>query len=289
MQERGVEPNAVSYNAAISACEKGRQWEKAVGLINSMHNRGVEPNVISYSAAISACEKGGQWEKAVELLNSMQDRGVEPNVISYSAAISACGKCGQWEKAVELLNSMHNRGLEPDVVSYSAAISACEKGGQWEKAVELLNTMHYRGVKPNEITMPACIEVLEGAGRFAKADEIMVSAQKLGYFGTVRSSDSEIDLRGCSVAVARTLLRLVLLDLKSVSYPSRDIVIITGQGKGSGERGAVLPDQVRSFLIECSGPQITEVPTNPGRFLLVREDILTWAEAGYQTDRAVTK
>eukprot|EP00613_Pedinella_sp_CCMP2098_P072836 CAMPEP_0171924692 /NCGR_PEP_ID=MMETSP0993-20121228/23219_1 /TAXON_ID=483369 /ORGANISM="non described non described, Strain CCMP2098" /LENGTH=79 /DNA_ID=CAMNT_0012563031 /DNA_START=61 /DNA_END=297 /DNA_ORIENTATION=+ len=79
--------------------------------------------------------------------------------------------------------------------------------------------------------MTVCIEVLNRAGCFAKADETMLNARKLGYYSTVWSSDSEIDLHGCSVAVARTILRLVLLDLKAGSCPSRDIVIITGQGK----------------------------------------------------------
>ena len=34
-------------------------------------------DVISYNAAISACEKGGQWEQAVSLLKEMQDKGCD--------------------------------------------------------------------------------------------------------------------------------------------------------------------------------------------------------------------
>ena len=57
-----------------------------------MRQRGLEPDVITYSAAISACEKGSQWERALELLDEMRQRGLEPDVITYSAAISACEK-----------------------------------------------------------------------------------------------------------------------------------------------------------------------------------------------------
>ena len=48
--------------------------------------------MISFSAAISACEKGGQWERALSLLGKMRKAGITSNVISFSAAISACEK-----------------------------------------------------------------------------------------------------------------------------------------------------------------------------------------------------
>jgi len=47
-----------SYSSAISACEKGQQWEQALNLLPEMRRSWLEPNVISYSSAISACEKG---------------------------------------------------------------------------------------------------------------------------------------------------------------------------------------------------------------------------------------
>ena len=52
--------NEVSYNAAISACEKGQQWQRALGLLAAMPAAGVVANVVSYNAAISACESGRQ-------------------------------------------------------------------------------------------------------------------------------------------------------------------------------------------------------------------------------------
>ena len=58
----------ISYNAAISPCEKGGQWQKALALLWEMPEKQLEPVVISYSAAISACEKGEQWQQALALL-----------------------------------------------------------------------------------------------------------------------------------------------------------------------------------------------------------------------------
>ncbi|CAE8660152.1 unnamed protein product, partial [Polarella glacialis] len=55
MLANSVEANVYHYNAAISACEKGRQWQLSLGLLNSMPNMRVIPDKLSFSAAISAC------------------------------------------------------------------------------------------------------------------------------------------------------------------------------------------------------------------------------------------
>ena len=55
----------------------------------------VSIDVISFSAAISVCEKGGRWQRALCLLDDMCKAGVTMDVISFSATISACEKDGQ--------------------------------------------------------------------------------------------------------------------------------------------------------------------------------------------------
>ena len=50
--------DAFTYNALISACEKGKQPERALNVFQAMAEQGVLPNVITYNALISTCEKG---------------------------------------------------------------------------------------------------------------------------------------------------------------------------------------------------------------------------------------
>ena len=102
MRAHGYVPNVITFSAAISACEKGGQWERALSLLTEMRAQGVEPNVISFNAAISACDKGAQWEHALELLKEMQARGLQPGEIAFSAAISACAQREEWNKAHDL-------------------------------------------------------------------------------------------------------------------------------------------------------------------------------------------
>ena len=62
MQQQGVVPEVITYNALISACEKGKQDERAMRIFEAMQQQGVMPEVITYNALISACEKGTQPE-----------------------------------------------------------------------------------------------------------------------------------------------------------------------------------------------------------------------------------
>ena len=78
-----MEADVITYNATISACEKGQQWITAVSLLQEMQQWHMEPDVITYNATISACEKGQQWITAVSLLLEMRQWHMEPNVFTY--------------------------------------------------------------------------------------------------------------------------------------------------------------------------------------------------------------
>ncbi len=51
--------DVISYSSAIVACEKGRKWKHAFGLLVWMQQHTLLSAVISYNSSINACEKGG--------------------------------------------------------------------------------------------------------------------------------------------------------------------------------------------------------------------------------------
>merc|ERR1712048_480113 len=71
-----------------------------------MQKARIQPNVISFSAAISACEKGAQWPWALSLFDGMQKARIQPDVITFNAAIHACGSAGEWQRASELFEKI---------------------------------------------------------------------------------------------------------------------------------------------------------------------------------------
>ncbi|CAK0816365.1 unnamed protein product [Prorocentrum cordatum] len=68
---------------------------------------------LSYSAGISACEKGRHWQRALSLLSEMWEAKLVPNFTSYSAGIPACDRCGQWQQAIWLLKETWTQMLGP--------------------------------------------------------------------------------------------------------------------------------------------------------------------------------
>lgn len=53
---------------------------------------GLKPDIISYNSAITSCEKSGWWKKAMSLLREMPQKRSAPDVVSYNSAIETCGK-----------------------------------------------------------------------------------------------------------------------------------------------------------------------------------------------------
>lgn len=62
-----------------------------------MRDRRVQPDAYSWNTAISACGRAGQWEQALRLLGSMEEEGSEarPDIFSYNIAIDAVAKAGR--------------------------------------------------------------------------------------------------------------------------------------------------------------------------------------------------
>ena len=76
MRTRGRQPDVISLQRGHLGVREGTgSGSVALSLLerDARCARGVEPDVISFNAAISACEKGGQWERALALLDEMHD------------------------------------------------------------------------------------------------------------------------------------------------------------------------------------------------------------------------
>ena len=68
------------YTKSIGSLGRASKVVQALECLKEMRHKGLKPNTITYNAAISACEKGQRWERALDLLGEMR-RGVAPDVI----------------------------------------------------------------------------------------------------------------------------------------------------------------------------------------------------------------
>ena len=83
MVEHQAQKDAITYSAAISACEKGNEWEKALVLFASIHQAKLQIGTTVSSATISACGKGSEWVRAIQLLGTMAQDRIAMNTVAY--------------------------------------------------------------------------------------------------------------------------------------------------------------------------------------------------------------
>lgn len=67
MADIGLERDAITYSALISALSKGRQWSLAIDVFNHMVAEGVECDAVTCCSLITALDKGGQWQLAEQV------------------------------------------------------------------------------------------------------------------------------------------------------------------------------------------------------------------------------
>jgi pentatricopeptide repeat protein len=75
-----------------------------------MTSCGLKPDVITYNALISACDKGLRPEQAQATFNDLVESGLEPDGISYCSLISAFASVGDAESARKVRFTQYSRG-----------------------------------------------------------------------------------------------------------------------------------------------------------------------------------
>ena len=60
MGSRGFQADVITCGVTISACEKGKEWQRFLGLFKEMRSQRLQADVIQSAATMSACEKGRQ-------------------------------------------------------------------------------------------------------------------------------------------------------------------------------------------------------------------------------------
>ena len=195
-------PSVVAINAAITACGRAGQWQRALDLLRRMIP---PPSVTSSEPAASPGREGqghGHGDKQEERIRpvflevpggaqgsdpSAGRQGLSwpaPNVVSFNAAMEACAKAGRWREGMTLLSDLREgwgaaAGVRPDVRSYAAVLACLRAGGQWENALELLEEMEGGGLAlPDVGCYGAVMSALGEAGEWERALRLLRRLQR---------------------------------------------------------------------------------------------------------------
>ncbi|CAJ1384835.1 unnamed protein product [Effrenium voratum] len=135
IRRRGLQPDKISLGSALSSLGSDRSlWERGLHLLRETD---VPLDVVIYNASISACAKGEQWQLSLQLLSELLDGELLPSTVTFGAAISACAAGGCWQLALVLLARLQEERLRSSNVHCSAAVHACTRGHSWPLALAL--------------------------------------------------------------------------------------------------------------------------------------------------------
>ncbi|KAF5187422.1 Pentatricopeptide repeat-containing protein [Thalictrum thalictroides] len=149
MKEKGVPPNARTYNILINGYGRDGQFARCFRILEEMEQLGIKPNEISYENCLY---KNNKLPEAEIFLRDIGDRGIPPNAQIYNMLFVKRPRC------LEMLM----RNLSPNRVIYNTFIRCHAKYGDAQKAFTLHQEMVEKGIHNrmsyNSLIMGHCRE-----------------------------------------------------------------------------------------------------------------------------------
>ncbi|CAK0789551.1 unnamed protein product, partial [Prorocentrum cordatum] len=149
MREEGIILSWTAYRCIMSAY----QWSDpafALTLYDELTERGVRPDRVHFNAALTAYCELGRMDKAMQLLKDGPSLRVEPNAQTYQIVVRACVANDKLEEALALFNEMLEAQISPYRATYHDAVFCCVKLKRYDDAVAMCNVMTPGNRRPNE-------------------------------------------------------------------------------------------------------------------------------------------
>ena len=134
-------------NAAIDALGTLHTWTTTLCTLQAMalQNR-AQPDVLSYNACLDACEKGKKWVVALNLLRLMWCQGPPPQAASVEAVLSVCETCCSWQHSLQVITdlaelSSEAEGRLPRAWTYGAGVEAHYRAARRQSIPRLLEQL----------------------------------------------------------------------------------------------------------------------------------------------------
>jgi len=128
----------ITYNAAITACDRASIWQRAMAFVDGMREVGLTPNLVTFNATASALARAHRWELALDVVEQTRKRRLGPDATTYTTAVSACVRARRWAIALALFPALRGLRKRVDAAAYNAVLGACAVGSRWADALSLL-------------------------------------------------------------------------------------------------------------------------------------------------------
>ena len=227
-----LRPNAVTYNAAISACGNNLQWEKALELLQQMKQEPncILPSKLIYNNVLTAMARASKQQ--IIITRSDQDDDDE----IHKKKNNKKGNSIIWTHAKQLLHEMDEAGIEKDGFTYSAALTCCQD--HWEEALALIDTMQQQKQKQQGVSSNYNIQTRRRRGGVktrtgAATTTISIQPNKMAYTAAITScgkagqAQAALDLfRNITMPITTTTTRVNSSHRSSLLLDNQHQIII---------------------------------------------------------------
>lgn len=130
--QRARPKDLVVYNVMIAGyAHHGYEYE-AIKLFQEMKQTGLQPDAVTFVAILSACRHCGLVEEGEMYFSSMtEDYAITPETDHYACMLDLYGRSNQLEKAVAFFDKMP---IEPDTIILGTFMNACKMNRNLELA-----------------------------------------------------------------------------------------------------------------------------------------------------------
>lgn len=207
MISSGIKPSVVTFNALLTACQRGDRSDAvsiAMGVLKVMRETpGCVPDVITYSTIIDTLGRAGDFEQMRSILEIMKEEKLTPNFVTYTSMISALCNFGQLDEALQLMTEMEELGIKPNVYTFSCLISGARHRREMPRALQIVDMMKQRGVALNNVTYAVLLQLSARTGQRRwvtrvlqemENDERLQQSGKMDVIRKLVENDSLVDM-----------------------------------------------------------------------------------------------
>ncbi|MCO5572027.1 hypothetical protein L7F22_025778 [Adiantum nelumboides] len=144
--------NVITWTTMIASYVDHGLADEALSMFNCMFVEGIQPNAITFLAAMGACAKADYLEEGIRLHIIISSLGLDSDIAVNTGLIKMYGQCGDVEKAVSVFRRMNTQ----DVISWTAVITVHAQLGLSKEVLEFFHEME-RAVEPNVFTLVGVI------------------------------------------------------------------------------------------------------------------------------------
>jgi hypothetical protein len=300
--DRPIGLTGQDWKLILIAASRGGHWKVCVGTLPFIrpYVKETHPMYARESLALSSCADGSR--PTLERLNRKYDRIAR----ALTAAVLCFEARSQYAWALRAIDDWiewSGRRPRKEAVASACRILAMRHRGQevLTLVTKVLAIPHLDYSMNDQVdneysyekaVYTESINALHKNGLYIEADQMYADGVANGHlpWAVINGIDQKqlrLDLHGMSAAVAHAAVRVSLQKEMMVSQSSveknirraRDVLIITGRGRRSGERfRPVLRPEVQRMLTEEFYPPLgtSSIPGNLGALLVPGEDIKRW-------------